>query len=187
MSDFDLRDSGGLVSNEQIDAEKKDARRKPATPAEPLPPPGIEHFTPEQARAWLAEYEEGKGNGAAPPDSGPFDPDNPPPGCTVYTADEVESWRRNRAGPKGPPLPPKERPTITVTPGNLPAIVDQAEDALIKANTDVYQRGTTIVRPAMVPIKISGGRETTAQQLVTLRCRNGPPRGIGGRGGCPPE
>jgi rRNA maturation protein Nop10 len=101
LSDFDLRDNGGLVSNEQIDAEEKDARRKSATSAEPLPPPGMEHLTLEQA-----ECEEGKGKGAALPHPERFDPDNPPPAARSILrrrsrpGDAIALVRRGRRCPR---------------------------------------------------------------------------------------
>ena len=63
---------------------------------------------------------------------------------------------------------PVERPTIVVIPGMLPVAVDDAEKALIRAGVGLYRRGTRIVKPTKLTIKISNGRETTAQCLADV-------------------
>jgi putative DNA primase/helicase len=50
---------------------------------------------------------------------------------------------------------PGDRPTIKVVGGKLPEIVTQAEQALIKTDLGLYQRGSMIVRPALMHVEIA--------------------------------
>ena len=60
------------------------------------------------------------------------------------------------------------RPCIRIVPGQLPAIVDQAEQALIESNLGLYQRGSLIVRPGTVQVTISGGKEVITQRILEV-------------------
>jgi putative DNA primase/helicase len=60
------------------------------------------------------------------------------------------------------------RPEIRITGGSLAESVDQAEQVLINAKCGLYQRGSDIVRPALVKIAASDDRETMAQRLVPV-------------------
>jgi len=44
----------------------------------------------------------------------------------------------------------KSRPTIRITAGDLPDLVDRAEEALLETGADLYQRGSLIVRLGVV-------------------------------------
>jgi RepB DNA-primase from phage plasmid len=60
------------------------------------------------------------------------------------------------------------RPVIQVWGGALPAVVDQAEAALINRDPELYEFGDELVRPAMLPIRIARDRETAGLRLVTI-------------------
>ncbi len=61
------------------------------------------------------------------------------------------------------------RPTIKLFAGFLPETVNKAEGALMQAGLGFYQRGSMVVRPAMVPVAISGGRQIDAPRLVAVK------------------
>ena len=60
------------------------------------------------------------------------------------------------------------RVCIRIVPGQLPNIVDQAEQALIESNLGLYQRGSFIVRSGMVQLSKSGGKEVTIQRILEV-------------------
>jgi hypothetical protein len=59
-------------------------------------------------------------------------------------------------------------PQIRVVPGELPRIVNEAEDALLKLGRDIYQRGLRIIEPVMSRLKAADDRETRAWQIVSV-------------------
>jgi hypothetical protein len=63
-------------------------------------------------------------------------------------------------------------PTIRIRGGLLDKTVDAAEEALIAAGLEVYQRGGMIVRPTLMQITASGERKVMATQIVVVRPRN---------------
>jgi excisionase family DNA binding protein len=65
-----------------------------------------------------------------------------------------------------------ERPIIQIGGGKLPRLVDEAENALLAHDRDVYQRGDFIVRPALVQIPIADERSTIGLRLVSVSLRN---------------
>lgn len=64
---------------------------------------------------------------------------------------------------------PAGRPLIRVVAGQLPNVVDQAEQALIRAALSLYQRGSMIVRPALATVIVADGRRALAQRLVHVK------------------
>jgi putative DNA primase/helicase len=64
--------------------------------------------------------------------------------------------------------PGKDRPTIKVVGGKLPEIVTQAEQALIKTDLGLYQRGSMIVRPALMHVEIADSKTTMAIRLAPV-------------------
>jgi hypothetical protein len=80
-------------------------------------------------------------------------------------------WRsRRRAGavrssaPAGTPWP-----QIQIKPGELPRVVNEAEDALLLLGREIYQRGGLMVRPVLTrSLKASADRETEAWQLIQV-------------------
>jgi hypothetical protein len=60
------------------------------------------------------------------------------------------------------------RPLIRFIAGELPKVVDQAEQALLRAKFGVYQRGTFIVRPGRVLVTISEHQTVSAQSILEV-------------------
>lgn len=73
--------------------------------------------------------------------------------CERLKLEEMEKTFRGWLGQKDSSAGPKAsgRPAIFVRGGQLPAEVDQAENALLKANLGVYQRGESLVRVVRLP------------------------------------
>lgn len=65
-----------------------------------------------------------------------------------------------------------DRPTIKIFAGFLHETIDKAEGALMQAKLGYYQRGSMVVRPAMVPVNISGGRIVDAPRLVDVKAHH---------------
>jgi hypothetical protein len=60
-------------------------------------------------------------------------------------------------------------PQILIRPGELPRIVQEAEQALLGSGREVYQRGGQVVRPVLAKsLRASANRETEAWQLVPV-------------------
>ena len=72
------------------------------------------------------------------------------------------------AKPSSPAPNTPSRPIVRVIGGELPAIIDRAEEILIAADPDVYAFGDQIVRPAMQPIRIADEKETRGLRLVPI-------------------
>jgi putative DNA primase/helicase len=66
----------------------------------------------------------------------------------------------------GKALPNDPRPMIRIVAGEVERIVDEAENALIKANRGLYQRDNKIVFVAFTPAKTSTGENTVAIQIL---------------------
>ncbi|MFC0202070.1 PriCT-2 domain-containing protein [Paracoccus rhizosphaerae] len=64
------------------------------------------------------------------------------------------------------------RPIIYLFAGQMPTIIDMAEGALLHAELGYYQRGSMVVRPAMVPVAISDGRKIDAPRLVDVKAHH---------------
>ena len=82
-------------------------------------------------------------------------------------------WQRRRrasaqgAGPAAAMNTPW--PQIKIIPGELPRIVNEAEDALLLLGRDLYQRGGMLVRPVLnQSLKASADRDTESWQLVPV-------------------
>jgi hypothetical protein len=59
-------------------------------------------------------------------------------------------------------------PQIQFIPGELPRVVNEAEEALLTLGHEIYQRGGLIVRPAVLKFKASDNREAESWQLVPV-------------------
>lgn len=97
---------------------------------------------------------------------------------TLFWLAARNGWRQRRqrdAVPANPnvdadqELKPSGRPTIRIKAGRLPKVVDLAEQALMDAGLQLYQRGSMIVRPSMTKVLIADGRRTPAQRLVHVK------------------
>lgn len=64
------------------------------------------------------------------------------------------------------------RPVIRIFAGFLHETIDMAEGALMQAGLGYYQRGSIVVRPAMVPVAISDGRKIDAPRLVHVKAHH---------------
>jgi putative DNA primase/helicase len=62
----------------------------------------------------------------------------------------------------------KERPTIIFDPGAIDEVATTAEQALIATGQIIYQQGSMLVRPVMMKVSASKGRETAAPALKAL-------------------
>lgn len=65
-----------------------------------------------------------------------------------------------------PSRPP--RPVIQVVDGELPATVDQAEDALIRADCGLYQRSGSVVRAVITKLPAADGGITSGHRIVPV-------------------
>lgn len=63
-----------------------------------------------------------------------------------------------------PAAAPKRR-TIQITPGELPAAVDQAEAALFEQCPDIFQRAGAIVRPVRSLVEVADGEQAEGWRL----------------------
>jgi putative DNA primase/helicase len=61
-----------------------------------------------------------------------------------------------------------DRPQIRIRPGMLDVLADEAEDALIDAGVDIYQRGGALVRPAVTELPAADGGRTMSAVLHRL-------------------
>jgi hypothetical protein len=82
-------------------------------------------------------------------------------------ARSFSKWQsQRRAGATGAgPTAGTPWPQIRVIPGELPRVVNEAEDALLLLGREIYQRGGAVVQPQLVPIKASGDREFQGWRL----------------------
>jgi hypothetical protein len=79
-----------------------------------------------------------------------------------------QSRRRTSAVGSGA-APTTPWPQIQIKPGELPRVVNEAEDALILLGREIYQRGGMLVRPVLnKSLKASADRETESWQLVPV-------------------
>jgi len=75
-----------------------------------------------------------------------------------------DKWRAHkRTKPR-----PGAWPQIYIRGGELPRVVDEAEQALLALNHDLYQRGGLLVRPVLSLLKAADNRETAGWQLVPV-------------------
>lgn len=72
-----------------------------------------------------------------------------------------------RARPvKHPPVPNDPRPVIRIEPGEIETAVNEAEEALIRADRGLYQRDGRIVYVGRVQIKTLDGSEVSALRIL---------------------
>jgi len=109
------------------------------TPTPPTPPPG--------------GAPGGASTTSTPP---PPSPPPPPPQPTSAPA------------PSPTPAPAPARPRIRLIEGELPRVVDEAEDALLVAKKHLYQRGGMVVRPTRQKLSAANNKTTVAWELVEV-------------------
>jgi hypothetical protein len=66
------------------------------------------------------------------------------------------------------PGAPPPKPTIRITAGEIGAVVDQAEDALLGADLGLYQRGPLLVRSGSVRVRTAGRHEVVARRIFEV-------------------
>jgi hypothetical protein len=49
-------------------------------------------------------------------------------------------------------------PTIEIKPGEIPRVVEEAEDALLLLNWEIYQRAGLVMRPVLSDLKAADDR-----------------------------
>jgi len=101
---------------------------------------------------------------------------------TLFWLARSNGWRAEKPHrPKAKPLQMKPdgyepeddgRSTIKVYAGFLHETIDKAEGALMEAKLGYYQRGSMVVRPAMVPVNIFGGKTIDAPRLVDVKAHH---------------
>jgi hypothetical protein len=80
-----------------------------------------------------------------------------------------DKWRnQKRAAVTGREAPAGDWPQIFLTSGELPRVVDEAENALIGLGREIYQRGEMIVRPILSRLPASHARETEGWRLISV-------------------
>lgn len=90
-----------------------------------------------------------------------------------WRAERLERVRTSRARiPDGQDDDGDGRPVIRIFAGFLHRAVDMAEGALMQAGLGYYQRGSMVVRPAMVPVAVSDGRTVDAPRLVDVKAHH---------------
>lgn len=91
-----------------------------------------------------------------------------------WRAEKPEQVRAQRVAfrPDDPTTHDDNRPLIQLFAGFMPETIDKAERALLGAKLGFYQRGSIVVRPAMVPVAISGGRQIDAPRLVDVKAHH---------------
>ena len=60
-------------------------------------------------------------------------------------------------------------PQIKVVPGEIPRVVDEAEDALLLLGREIYQRGGLVVRPVSAKLKASNNRAIQGWRLIPVK------------------
>jgi hypothetical protein len=78
-----------------------------------------------------------------------------------------QTHRRVAAG-GGPAAGGAPWPQIQIIPGEIPRIVNEAENALLLLDREIYQRGGLVVRPVLARLKASKQREIQGWQLVPV-------------------
>lgn len=94
-----------------------------------------------------------------------------------WRAEQAERVRTSRASRRPDAADQDEvdddgRPVIRMYAGFLHQTVDMAEGALMQAGLGYYQRGSIVVRPAMVPVAVSDGRTVDAPRLVHVKAHH---------------
>ncbi len=64
------------------------------------------------------------------------------------------------------------RPLIRIFAGFMHETIDKAERALLRSDLGFYQRGSMVVRPAMVPVALSNGRQIDVPRLVHVKAHH---------------
>jgi putative DNA primase/helicase len=91
--------------------------------------------------------------------------------ATIYwLADKADpGWRKRlRRGEAVEPTSASGRPIMKVAPGSLSATADEAEQNLIDADVQFYERSNKLARPIIRIVDTFHGRKTTVAQLARI-------------------
>lgn len=98
---------------------------------------------------------------------------------TLFWMARQNGWRAERVRPVRPAqlteaggdnAPAKgNRPEIRIYSGFMPEAIDKGEQALLTADLGFYQRGSLVVRPAMVPVSVESGQQMDVPRLVHVK------------------
>ncbi|MGC8960204.1 MAG: bifunctional DNA primase/polymerase [Chloroflexia bacterium] len=88
------------------------------------------------------------------------------PGAGITLA-SLYHWAREDAKEEAP-AGTSSLPVIEVTPGRLPLLATEGENALIRAGSPVYARGDLLQRPVIDEVDAADGRKTRIARLATL-------------------
>jgi hypothetical protein len=88
----------------------------------------------------------------------------------VEVSRSYDKWRaRKRAAVTGAAIPINDPwPQIFIRAGELPRVVNEAEEALLSFSREVYQRGGLVVRPLLSKLKASNDRDTSGWRLIPV-------------------
>jgi hypothetical protein len=64
--------------------------------------------------------------------------------------------------------PPNQKPIIRIVAGTLPAVVSAAERHLVASDKEIFQRGDSIIRPAVQRIPIADDHKTSGWRLIPV-------------------
>jgi hypothetical protein len=78
------------------------------------------------------------------------------------------SHRRANATGAGAAVASAPWPQIRIVPGEIPRVVNEAEDALLSLGREIYQRGGLVVRPVLTAFKASKQRKIQGWHLVPV-------------------
>jgi hypothetical protein len=77
-------------------------------------------------------------------------------------------WKSHKQTAAGAAAASTPWPQIIVHAGELPRVVNEAEDALLLLGRDLFQRGGQIVRPVLSRLKASNNQDTQGWQLIPV-------------------
>jgi putative DNA primase/helicase len=83
-------------------------------------------------------------------------------------AGDAEPPKRKKAKASGPKADMSGRRPIRLVVGEAYRTVSAAEEALLRAETELYQRGTRLVRPVLSDVAAAKGRRTKVGQLLPV-------------------
>lgn len=66
------------------------------------------------------------------------------------------------------PEPPKPEPFIRIVPGQLPRMIDESQQALIKYGMEIFVRGDALVRPVTLPVPATCDRSVETVRLKVI-------------------
>ena len=80
----------------------------------------------------------------------------------------INSERYHHVRKEAVPIGDSNLPLIRIQAGRLPATVDAAEDSLIAARADLYQRGGIVVRPTLSKFRTADGGDDVGLRLTPV-------------------